>query len=110
MEAENKRLNDRYEKLQMEYDDVKKKNEQVGSKWSKSMVCHNQNCAIMQLGQEQTALQEELAEEKFMSQEAEEVCQYFIVIIIFLVSYCTKVKIIITLTQFLQLVICYYIP
>jgi len=29
METENKRLNDRYEKLQMDYDDMKKKNEQV---------------------------------------------------------------------------------
>lgn len=32
METENKRLNDRYEKLQMDYDDMKKKNDQVGIK------------------------------------------------------------------------------
>ena len=32
METENKRLNDRYEKLQVDFDDMKKKNEQVGSK------------------------------------------------------------------------------
>lgn len=35
METENKRLNDRYEKLQVDFDDIKKKNEQVGSKWSR---------------------------------------------------------------------------
>ena len=35
METENKRLNDRYEKLQVDFDDMKKKNEQVGSKWSR---------------------------------------------------------------------------
>ena len=32
------------------------------------------NSLIVQLAQEQATLQEELAEEKFMSQEAEEVC------------------------------------
>ncbi|XP_065898509.1 myosin-9-like [Dysidea avara] len=52
METEIKRLNDRYEKLQTDHDEMKNKNEQ--------------------LNQEQVALQEELAEEKFMSQEAEE--------------------------------------
>ena len=35
METENKRLNDKYEKLQVDFDDMKKKSEQVGSKWSR---------------------------------------------------------------------------
>ena len=36
-------------------------------------MCCNQNFMVVQLTQEQVSLQEELAEEKFMSQEAEEV-------------------------------------